>query len=318
MKIIPIIYSANDSAVDLCSVSIASIIANSSKKNEYHIYIFNSRLSKKNIKLLNGMSTNNVKVNCLDVKKYINYNDIYELERYPYEIYYRMYASMILPYNKLIYLDCDTIVLKDISELFDVDLNKSIGCVADYCCYTGGDYYFNSGVLLINSLLFEKNEVRKKCLDLLKDKKFKFPDQDSLNIVCKNDHTQLHPKFNYQIHETYVSRFKFRVKIKYTELFNFTPNIVHFSYLTKPHKSILSIYNKDFWKFAKMSPYYDQLVDFYVNDPYNDVLKKSFLQESYLGEVFNGNVGLSGIFLVFFKSIVFWILFKIRGDKNEF
>ena len=49
MKIIPIVYSTDDRTVDLCSVSISSIISNVNKKNEYHIYIFYSRLSKKNI-----------------------------------------------------------------------------------------------------------------------------------------------------------------------------------------------------------------------------------------------------------------------------
>lgn len=45
-KTIPIIYACNDNVVNLCSVSIASIIENASDKNKYNIYVFHTRLAK--------------------------------------------------------------------------------------------------------------------------------------------------------------------------------------------------------------------------------------------------------------------------------
>lgn len=317
MKIIPIVYSTDDRTVDLCSVSISSIISNAGRKHEYHIYIFNSRLSKKNIDVLEKMSTFNVHIKCINVSKYVNYDDLYELERYPYEIFYRLYIPFILNYDKVIYLDCDTIVLKDIALLYNEKIDTSIGCIVDYCYYTGGDYYFNSGVLLINTKVYLKNKVFNKCIQLLKqDKNYKFPDQDILNIVCKDDHVALNPRYNYQMHEVYVTRFRYLVDSRYSDLFDFEPVVIHYSYLTKPHKSILSFYNKYFWEYAKKTRYYDQLVDKYLEDPIR-VLKDSFLEEMYLNEVYDGRVGLKGVVRTFFKSLKYWLLFKVKGGRNE-
>ncbi|MBQ8535014.1 MAG: glycosyltransferase family 8 protein [Bacilli bacterium] len=316
--IIPIVYSTDDNVADLCSVSISSIFNNSCRKNIYKIYVFYSRLSKKHINNLESMSKLNIKVKCIDVSKYINYDDLYEVERYPYEIFFRLYIPFILDYDKVIYLDCDTIVLDDISLLYKEKINTSLGCVADYCFYTGGDYYFNSGVLLFNSKIYRKNKILDKCINLLKeDKSFKFPDQDILNIICCDDHTELHPKYNYQIHELYVSRFRCLIDFKYRDLFNFSPVVVHYSYLTKPHKTILSSYNKYFWMYAKDTKYYNQLVDKYLDDPFK-VVYNSFLEEMYLNSVYDGKIGLKGIFNTFFKSLKYWFLYKRRGGKNEF
>lgn len=318
MKTIPIVYATNDSTCDLCSVSIASIIENASKSNVYRIYVFYSRLMKKNRAILENMSTSYVVVRCINIKKYVNYDNLYELERYPYEIYYRFYASMILDFEKIIYLDCDTLILEDIAILFAEELECPIGAVTDYCYYLGGSNYFNSGVLLINKKLFELEKIREKCLALIKEgtKRYLFPDQDTLNIICKNHRKILNPKFNYQMHVAYLPSFLERKKTKLKSEFSCAPVIVHYSYLTKPYQSILSSYNQIFWKYARNTEYFDCLVDKYLNNPY-EVLQNSFLPEMYLNEVLKGRVGLSKIIKVFLHSIRYWFLFKIRGEENE-
>ena len=58
-----------------------------------------------------------------------------------------------LPYDRVLYLDCDTIVFQDISELFTMELNEEITAVKDYYDRKGDmtTTFFNAGVLLFNN-----------------------------------------------------------------------------------------------------------------------------------------------------------------------
>lgn len=317
MKEIPIVYATNDEFAKLCSVSISSIIENSNKKYKYIIYIFHSRLSKKNIDKLKSLSNNNVIIKVINVSKYIPYSVLYEVVNYTYEIYYRLYATKILNYNKIIYLDCDTILLDDIGKLYKENIKTSIGIIRDYSSYLRKkDYSFNSGVMLLNKELFEKNKVRDKCIELIKQNKYELPDQDALNEVCKNDKTFLNPKYNYQMHMAYNNVFKRKVlrNKKYSDLFKEKPIIIHYSYLTKPYYSIFSEYNNYFWKYAKKTPYYNELVDIYLTNSYS-VIRKSPVEEIYLDMIYEGKYGLKKILYILKYELIYYINYK-RGKKK--
>lgn len=78
--------------------------------------------------------------------------------------YYRCILSKLLPtdIDRLLYLDCDIVIVGDISEYWNTPLSDETGvaAVADMGCdeaaryeilkYPMEDSYFNAGVLLIN------------------------------------------------------------------------------------------------------------------------------------------------------------------------
>lgn len=85
--------------------------------------------------------------------------------------------------EKIVYLDADTIVMKDIDLLYYYDLgDKLVGAVRDavgrYCIYPN---YINTGVLLINLKDIKKEGTFAKCRTLLSHQKLSFPDQDAIN-----------------------------------------------------------------------------------------------------------------------------------------
>lgn len=316
---IPIVFSTNNDFADLCSTAIWSIIKNRTKNNFYDIYVFYTRLSKVNIEKIEKCDIDNVKIQCLDVSKYINLNDFYEINNYTYEIYYRFYASKILDYEKIIYLDSDIIVVNDIATLYNEDIKDfPIGVVMDFTHYLDNfNFDFNSGVMLINSKKFENLKIREKCIELIKNNKFNFPDQKALNIVCKDNVFFLKPKYNYQVSLAYYHRFKKQIKKdKFKYLFEDEPLVIHFSYITKPYKNIYSKYNKDFWECAKLTEYYDEMVDKFLKDPY-EVLRMSPVEDIYIDMTEEGKVGIKKIFEVFLYQIKYWFLYKIRKGKNE-
>ena len=65
----------------------------------------------------------------------------------------RLFADLIpeIP-EKILYLDTDTLIADDISELYAADISEyELGAVLDYYGHRFmGYHYFNSGVLLLN------------------------------------------------------------------------------------------------------------------------------------------------------------------------
>lgn len=132
---------------------------------------------------------------------------------------YRIFMDTVLPLDveKIIYLDTDTYVCSDLSELYDINMDECVlGAVVESAeedvnfikneqpylvnYYAGDevyDKYFNSGVLLIDLIQYKNNCIREKCLELLKrHPEFICHDQDALNIVCKDKVKYLNPEWN--------------------------------------------------------------------------------------------------------------------------
>lgn len=317
MEKIPIVFATENEFAKLTGVAISSIIQNMSQDFFYDINILYTRLSEDNIYKLEKNSTDRVSIKCINVTEYINFEDLYEINQYTYEIYYRYYATKILKYNKFIYLDSDIIVVDDIAKLYQEPIgNAPIAVVTDYTYYVDSSKTdFNSGVMLINSKEFENLKIREKCIELIKKGTYNFPDQDALNEICRENAFILNPKYNYQISMIYQHKFKKQIKKKkYKKLFSQEPIIIHFSYVTKPFKNIYSKYSKEFWEYAKKTAFYGELVDNFLENPYK-VLRSSPIPDIYIDMAEEGKIGMKGILEVFFYQLKYWFLYKIRKVK---
>lgn len=106
----------------------------------------------------------------------------------------RTYFSKVLKEDKVIYLDVDAIVVDDISELWDMDMegNSLIGVKEggnwDNYLQTYGmnDNYINSGVLVMNLENLRACKLDDSILELLNKRYYAFPDQDAINLICRN------------------------------------------------------------------------------------------------------------------------------------
>lgn len=127
--------------------------------------------------------------------------------------YYRLLVGKVLGDNvhTVLYLDCDTLVRRDIRHLFDetsldgfvlagvidhglehdrVDSQKSI-IVTSKCAQKSNleisvNNYINSGVLLINTDEYRKQHILDKCLNIIKNYNIVAHDQDLLNLIVKD------------------------------------------------------------------------------------------------------------------------------------
>lgn len=178
--VIPIVFAANDKYSIYCYLAIYTVIKNSNKDKFYFIYVFQTNISDDNCKMLESLSSENVKVECIDISKYMSGIQLKESLHLSVETYYRLFIASILPqYKKIVYLDSDMCILSDVAELYNCNLcGYAVGAALDIPCYPLATHAqelgglncrktFNAGVLLIDTQEFEKRKIREKCLKLL-------------------------------------------------------------------------------------------------------------------------------------------------------
>ena len=122
----------------------------------------------------------------------------------------RLLLSSVLPdLDKIIYLDCDIVVLKDLQSLWNLDISDVAVAMAPDLSFedkrslnrlgiTTG-YYLNSGVILMNLDYWRKHDVQNRIFSYILEKgdKLIYNDQDALNSILQNEHEELHIKYNF-------------------------------------------------------------------------------------------------------------------------
>lgn len=211
--VIPIVFATNDKYAKYIPVTITSILENSSKIYTYQFYIFHSGLSDESKQIISKNEAyqyyKNYNISFIDIRSFINTSEFYSRGRFSIEMWYRLLIPEILNnYEKVIYLDCDLIVLSDISTLYNTYLADNYLAVIRNMVTESflrlkqlsiePKEYFNSGVLLFNNHQWNNLKLRSKCLDKLKIyPNLDCPDQDILNIVCANHVYYLDYKWNF-------------------------------------------------------------------------------------------------------------------------
>lgn len=283
--IIPIVFAANDSYSIYCYTAIYSVIKNAGKDYFYHIYVFQTNISDDNCKMLESLSAGNIKVECVDISKYTFHVHLKESLHLSIETYYRLFIPCILPqYEKILYLDSDMCILSDVAELYECNLDGyAVGAALDIPCNPlkfhakdlgGLDYKknFNAGVLVIDTVKFEENKIREKCLALLEqdyqreERKLIFADQDALNIVLYENHFILDKRWNYQ--PQYLWRLQevleeFRQEYVEDQDKAF---IMHFAGDRKPWKYPDLPKSNVFWEYAKEIPEFEKIISCIMKD----------------------------------------------------
>lgn len=172
--------------------------------------------------------------------------------------YYRLLAAEILPsnLNKVLYLDSDLIVNGSITDLYNYDISNYI--VAAY----GGngkavatkkrlelksDYYFNSGVMLINLDNWRKMDVGRSCIELIRNRPelIQLVDQDALNKIVDGEFINLDKKWN-----SFVNLYARESQVDEQSI------IIHFIGSLKPwHSWCISPEKEIYWSYLRQSPW---------------------------------------------------------------
>lgn len=262
---VPIFFACDDNFVKYTIVSLYSIIKNASKDRKYNVHVLNGGLSDEMKIKLSELKNDNFEIFFNDVTEYLKtISDKLPIrDYYSKSTYYRMFIADMFPeYAKAIYIDSDTIVQGDISELFDTEIGDSYvgGCheqamvqVNEYGTYVervvGVSRYnfFNAGLLLINCDQFRKHSVSEKFGEYLHAYDFVVTqDEDYLNLICKDHVFWLDSRWN-------------------TEVFGVIPypieeaKIIHYIMTSKPWHYADCRHGDLFWKYAEQTSVYEAI-----------------------------------------------------------
>ena len=311
-KIIPVVFATNEGYAPYAGVTITSIIENSSKEYFYDIYVFYTDLSEDTISRFHQMKGDNFSVTCKDVNSYIDRELLYENFHFSKEMYYRILIPTILSqYDKVIYLDCDMVVLGDLSELYQTDLKGYVlAGVNDVMHKTSKNYvtnvikldtnnYINSGMLVINCKEFIKQDIKNKCFKTLAeiDVKLRYPDQDIINITCQNKIKFLDPCWNYIWHYNFP-RFNQTPDLLLPEdeqkIYDKRSNnikILHYTSNIKPWNNYNTIFTEYFFKYVRLTPSFKDI----IYDRYNKIGMKNYIVMQYC-DILNDKICLTGAY----------------------
>lgn len=272
---LPIVFSTNDTYIKYLSVAIISL-RQCVQDIPYHIFVLYDRLTHKNISLIKTLETEKVKITFICVDKYIDKYALYEKDYFTKEMYFRFLIPTIFKnYHKVLYLDCDIVVKKDVYEIFQTRLgDKYLACCKDLCSArkieniktylkTNPANYFNSGVLLFNVDVWNKLSIHKKCFEYVEQyKNLMCPDQDILNMICEKNVYYLDTKWNYLWHYNFIienehSEDFINIVRQYNAQEN-QVNIVHYSSNKKPW-NVSHRLADIWWKYAIKSPFYKEI-----------------------------------------------------------
>jgi len=99
--------------------------------------------------------------------------------------------------RRALWLDTDTIVEKDIGELFDVDLGDNYVAMVEEPVRSKYPFiYHNSGVVLMDLEKLRDVGVYRKWIRLVNAVQYTAPDQDMINIFCQGEILTLPPEWN--------------------------------------------------------------------------------------------------------------------------
>lgn len=268
-KEIPLVFATDDNYAPFLSVAIRSIIDNASTDYYLKVYILNTGLCEENkkrlVKIAEEMS-DDISVEYVDVADRMDElgGKTHLRDYYTNAIYYRIFIPSLFPqYEKVLYVDCDMVFLDDVSKLYNIELCDNIfaavheeamsfydvfGVYAEDFLDVPRMEYFNSGLLLINTKEYIKEKVEHKFIELMLAHKFEVaPDQDYLNVVCKGRVKYLDVGWN-------------KTPIPDKEFDDKDVKIVHYKLNFKPWHYDNIRYQDCFWKYAKETPFYSDLI----------------------------------------------------------
>jgi len=194
-------------------VAISSVIINKNKEDVYDIYVVSNNLSVESTDILEELGSESARIIVVKTDN----NDKYG--RFAMKSTYVTTTSLYkfdLPYllpvelGKVLYLDGDIIAQKNVAPIFNEDIeNVYAGVVKDFYVELKDkdDFrqrlnmnhkgYFNSGVLLLNLKKMREDNLPELLFQYRNSNKDKYMDQDTFNVVLKENIKYLSPFYNF-------------------------------------------------------------------------------------------------------------------------
>lgn len=288
-----IVFCINDTFAGPCAATIQSVLDNTTYLNhDFEMVVLYSNLHVENQELIKKTVGNRVNIRFFCVKEYSDkYKRFFhQKDHVTIETYIRLFIPLFFrEYKKILWLDSDLIVNKDVNELFNINLTDNwLAAVQDpyivTCAYSFRDSdevkkvrnhlsndlkikdfsaYFNAGVILFNIEQCLNDDVFYRILNIIKKiPNLHYQDQDVLNYLCHGKHILwLSNYWNVAANnELDWNRFNMFAKYKQLDYAQRAPYIYHFCGWCKPwdHPEIKN--SNLFWKYCRKTAFYETML----------------------------------------------------------
>ncbi|ALT69301.1 glycosyltransferase family 8 protein [Methanobrevibacter millerae] len=220
-----VLASNNEYSSFLCITLISLLENNKNDFNDINVFILSDGITNKNInKIKDVVNEYECSLHFIKTKNIEDLNfHIASLDRdniISFTTYSRLFISSLLPkdIDKILYLDCDSLIVDSLKQLWDEDISDYYCAGVLDCCnttiqemlgYSKEDKYVNAGVLLINLKKWRENNVEEKFIEFIKDNQNRFyqHDQGVINVIFKDKIKIISPKYNLQRYFQYMPYF---------------------------------------------------------------------------------------------------------------
>lgn len=207
-----VIYASDDSYAMKMGISMISLFRSNPEGVEIAVHILDSQISPENRARIEEICAKHRQpgpdwIPARDICRELNIE--VTLDRGSVSQYSRLFIGSALPeeIERALYLDCDTLILRPLEELWHMDLRgKTLAALSDafsrfYRANLGlapEDHMLNSGVMLIDLRRWRSQAVEDRLIEFIVRKKGRVQqgDQGVLNAVLSRDTLYFAPRFN--------------------------------------------------------------------------------------------------------------------------
>lgn len=216
-----VVYAPGDNYAVYTGVSVYSLCENNRSAGEINIYIISNDLSAENTERLKATAESfGRNIFFMDVSRELKeFSKEIDAGSYGINVFGRFFMGKLLPekIDRLLYIDCDTVVNGSIERLFETDMEgKTAMAVPEPTIYKSvlrsigfdeDELYFNAGVILIDFKKWVSEKISDKLIEFYKEngRRLFCADQDAINAVLRNDIGVLPPKYNFFTNYRYFS-----------------------------------------------------------------------------------------------------------------
>lgn len=183
-------------------------------------------------------------------------------------VYFRLLIPELIDFSieKVLYLDSDIIVKKNIAALWNTDLQHyPLAAVREayfdrhqQLGMSPETLYFNSGVLLINLPVWRSERVSERTIEYIEQypDRIETWDQDGLNAVLQGNWLALHPVWNLQSLFTCKPANELDVNAQQLQESLTDPAVIHYSSKFKPwHVWCDHPLKDEYYRYLKLTPW---------------------------------------------------------------
>lgn len=290
-----IVFSADKNYIPYLSVTIQSIVSNSTLDDNYDIVILYNELYdyQKRFILSICKAHPNISIRFFNMNNFVhryNLDNLFTVNHITISAYFRLFIGKIFSeYKRILYLDCDLVVTQNISKLFNIDIGiypiaAALDTTISNSLITNGfnqgawryfkkymyenlnfvtqKSYFNSGVMIIDIDKF--NELSfDYLLDLARRNHEFFHDQNVLNAAFENNYFKLSNIWNFQWNVKFHSvngSYKTQLPsdlLAFYEDYDIVPAIIHYTSHEKLWKNPYHTFANIWWEYARKTPFYE-------------------------------------------------------------